>query len=229
MRTWLVWGRLAGGAGACGPAGARLPACGSHPPAPPLRTAVPLAAAKLGLRYADGSLRGGNARVVAMLQMFVQVIQVGRRAALGGAAAGRAAAPRQRMHACILRARPPLEPAPTAARRPLQDFRTPPGREFAKEFGPALNNIINFLVGAGALEPCLKAGDVVAGRTRARPLAPSARLRHAGRMRSHAGRRMPAACRMPTGAHPLPPPPPTHCARWRAARWRCPWATPSSV
>lgn len=29
-----------------------------------------------------------------------------------------------------------------------QDFRTPPGREFAKEFSPALNNIINFLVGA---------------------------------------------------------------------------------
>lgn len=62
---------------------------------------VPLVAAKLGLQYADGSLRGGNARCIAMLQMFVQCIQ---------------------------------------------DFRTPPGREFAKEFSPALNNIINFLV-----------------------------------------------------------------------------------
>ena len=28
----------------------------------------------------------------------------------------------------------------------LQEFRTPAGREFAKEFSPALNNIINFLV-----------------------------------------------------------------------------------
>ncbi|KAL4421078.1 hypothetical protein ABPG77_001373 [Micractinium sp. CCAP 211/92] len=62
---------------------------------------VPLIAAKLGLQYADGSLRGGNARCIAMLQMFVQCIQ---------------------------------------------DFRTPAGREFAKEFSPALNNIINFLV-----------------------------------------------------------------------------------
>lgn len=78
------------------PRGVTLQSCASQRGPP-----VPLAAAKLGLRYADGSLRGGNARCIAMLQMFIQCIQ---------------------------------------------EFRTPAGREFAKEFSPALNNIINFLV-----------------------------------------------------------------------------------
>ncbi|PRW20512.1 translation initiation factor eIF-2B subunit delta isoform A [Chlorella sorokiniana] len=78
------------------PRGVTLQSCASQ-----RGPAVPLAAAKLGLRYADGSLRGGNARCIAMLQMFIQCIQ---------------------------------------------EFRTPAGREFAKEFSPALNNIINFLV-----------------------------------------------------------------------------------
>lgn len=53
---------------------APFPTPGSPTPLP----SVPLAAAKLGLRYADGSLRGGNARCIAMLQMFIQCIQVGR-------------------------------------------------------------------------------------------------------------------------------------------------------
>jgi hypothetical protein len=35
-----------------------------------------MAAVKLGLRYADGSVRGANARCIAMLQTFVQCIQV---------------------------------------------------------------------------------------------------------------------------------------------------------
>jgi hypothetical protein len=48
--------------------------------------AVPLAAVKLGLRYADGSVRGGNARCIAMLQMFMQCIQASNRTAAAQAA-----------------------------------------------------------------------------------------------------------------------------------------------
>lgn len=140
--------------------------------------AVPLVAAKLGLRYADGSLRGGNARCIAMLQMFVQCIQV-------GCTAGRALSllaygmqllhDRQLWHCILSRLGVAWQPRPLqlhggaaagssvalpsvhcwAALHAMpahaaQDFRTPAGREFAKEFSPALNNIINFLVGAGA-------------------------------------------------------------------------------
>ncbi len=45
--------------------------------------------------------------------------------------------------------RPALSCRPSRAW--LQEFRTPAGREFAKEFSPALNNIINFLVSRSAL------------------------------------------------------------------------------
>lgn len=149
--------------------------------------AVPLVAAKLGLRYADGSLRGGNARCIAMLQMFVQCIQVGC-AALSLLAIGMQLLRDRQLWHCILSrlglcmATTPLATAwwgrncssvalPSvhcwAALRALpahaaQDFRTPAGREFAKEFSPALNNIINFLVGAGAA-PMLVCFPVPAG------------------------------------------------------------------
>ena len=41
-----------------------------------LSSSVHPAVLQLGLRYADGSIRGGNARCVAMLTTFRQVIQV---------------------------------------------------------------------------------------------------------------------------------------------------------
>ena len=49
-----------------------------------LSSSVHPAVLQLGLRYADGSIRGGNARCVAMLTTFRKVIQVSRSRACCG-------------------------------------------------------------------------------------------------------------------------------------------------